>query len=111
VPLVPGHKLNLGLSWDVTPKTRFTAALAALTSQYMDNDEPNTLGVKIPRRAIADLKLAHDFGWGRAAVAVNNLFDHGYYDYAVRSAFIADRYAVYPLAGRTFGASIEARLD
>lgn len=111
VPLVPGHKLNLGLSWEVTPKTRFTASVAAVASQYMDNDEANTLGVKIPRHTVTDLKLAHDFGWGKVSAAVNNLFNDKYYDYAVRSAFTADRYAVYPLAGRTFGATLEARLD
>jgi hypothetical protein len=29
----------------------------------------------------------------------------------VRSAFVADRYAVYPLAGRTISLSAEIRLD
>jgi outer membrane receptor protein involved in Fe transport len=38
------------------------------------------------------------------------VFDVDYYTYAVRSAFIADRYAVYPLPGRTFGVSAEVKL-
>jgi iron complex outermembrane receptor protein len=77
----------------------------------MDNDEPNSLGVKIRSYAVLDLKLAHDFGWGRLALAVNNLLDEQYYTYAVRSQFTADRYAVYPLPGRTFALTAELRID
>jgi iron complex outermembrane receptor protein len=111
VPLVPRHKLNAGLAWDVTGAVRLSGMLTAVSSQFMDNDEPNTLGVKIPAYATVDLKLAHAFAWGRLALAVNNLFDNDYYNYAVRSAFVADRYAVYPLPGRTVGLSAEFRMQ
>jgi iron complex outermembrane receptor protein len=110
VPLVPRHKLNLGLSWDVLARTRFSAALTAASSQFMDNDEPNTLGTKIPAYHVVDMKLAQDFGWGRVAAVVNNLFNEKYYTYAVRSAFVADRYAVYPLPGTAFGLTVEVRM-
>ena len=110
VPLVPKHKLNAGFAWDVTAATRLSGMLTAVSSQFMDNDEPNTLGVKIPAYSTVDLKLAHAFAWGRVALTVNNLFDSDYYNYAVRSAFIADRYAVYPLPGRTIGVSAEFRM-
>ena len=76
----------------------------------MDNDEPNSLGVKIPAYAIADVKVARDLGFGRIAFAVNNLFDAKYYTYAVRSNFTADRYAVYPLPGRTVALTLEFKL-
>ena len=111
VPLVPTHKLNASFTWDVTAATRLSGALTSVSSQFMDNDEPNTLGTKIPRYAFADLKLAHRFRWGRIALAVNNVFDSHYYTYAVRSAFFADRYAVYPLPGRSVGLIAELRLD
>jgi len=111
VPLVPEHKLNLALAWDIGPRTRLSGALTAVSDQYMDNDEPNTLGAKIPAYALVDAKLARDFGWGRLSAAVNNLFDERYYTYAVRSQFVADRYAVYPLPGRTLSLSLELRLD
>src|SRR5258708_4222734 len=110
VPLVPRHKLNAGVSWDVVPDTRLSAAWTAVSSQVLDNDEPNTLGHRIPAYNIVDLKLAQKFTWGRLALAVNNLFNVGYYTYAVRSAFVADRYAVYPLPGRTIGVSAEIAL-
>ena len=111
VPLVPEHKLNLSVAWDLGPCTRLSGALTALSDQYMDNDEPNTLGTKIPAYAVVDAKLARNFGWGRLSAAVNNLFDERYYTYAVRSQFVADRYAVYPLPGRTFGLTLELWTD
>ncbi|MGB3934582.1 MAG: TonB-dependent receptor [Burkholderiales bacterium] len=111
VPLVPAHKLNLGLAWDITGRTQLSGGLTALSSQIMDNDEPNTLGVKIPSFTTVDLKLRHSFDWGRLALTVNNLLGEDYFTYAVRSAFIADRYAVYPLPGRTVSLAAEFKLD
>ncbi|HTL25033.1 MAG TPA: TonB-dependent receptor [Burkholderiales bacterium] len=110
VPLVPTHKLNAGFAWNPTPRSQLTGSLLATSSQYLDNDEPNTLGVKIPRALIADLKYAYRFAWGRVALSVNNLFNRSYYTYAVRSQFTADRYAVYPLPGRTVGLTVEFKL-
>lgn len=110
VPLVPQHKLNAGFSWDAAPKTRVSGSLAYLSGQFMDNDEPNNLGNKIPAYTVVDLKATRDFGKVRIGIAVNNLFDEKYYNYAVRSAFTPDRYAVYPLPGRTLGLSAEIKL-
>jgi iron complex outermembrane receptor protein len=110
VPLVPQHKLNAGVAWEIVGATLLSANLTAVSSQFMDNDEPNTLGVKIPGYASADVKLGHAFSWGRMTLAANNLFAKDYYSYAVRSAFVADRYAVYPLPGRTIGLTAEFKL-
>ena len=111
VPLVPNHKVNAALAWDISATTRLSGSVTALSSQFMDNDEPNTLGVKIPAYATVDLKLVETFGWGRLALLVNNLFGKDYYTYAVRSAFTADRYAVYPLPGRVVGLSVELKMQ
>jgi iron complex outermembrane receptor protein len=111
VPLVPRHKLNLGLSWDLAPRTRFSTALTAVSEQVLDNDEPNTLSHRIPGYSVVDVKLAQKFRWGSIAAAVNNIFDYGYYNYAVRSAFIPDRYSVYPLPGRTLSLTAELALN
>jgi iron complex outermembrane recepter protein len=110
VPLVPRHKLNAGASWDILPNTRLSTAWTAVSNEVLDNDEPNTLGHRIPAYNVVDLKLAQKFKRIRVALAVNNLFNAGYYTYAVRSAFVADRYAVYPLPGRTFGFTVELSL-
>lgn len=110
VPLVPRHKLNLGAAWEVAARTLFSAALSAQSSQVLDNDEPNTLDRRIPSFAVLDLKIAQGQSWGRLSVALNNVFNQHYYAYAVRSAFTADRVAVYPLPGRTIGLTAELKL-
>jgi iron complex outermembrane receptor protein len=111
VPLVPEHKLDAGFSWELPGVTRLSGALTAVSSQIMDNDEPNTLGARIPAYATAHLKLSRAFSWGRLSLAANNILNEKYYTYAVRSAFIADRYAVYPLPGRTLALVAEMKLD
>jgi iron complex outermembrane receptor protein len=107
VPLVPRHKLNLGAAWDVLARTRLSAAFSAVSEQVLDNDEPNTLGHRIPAYYVTDLKLEHSQRWGRIAATINNLFGEKYYDYAVRSAFTPDRYSVYPLPERTLSLGLE----
>ena len=110
VPLVPRHKLNLAATWDVAPRTRLSGAFTAVSEQVLDNDEPNTLGHRIPAYYVVDVKLAQSYRWGRLAATLNNVLDEKYYDYAVRSAFTPDRYSVYPLPERSFGFTAELRL-
>ena len=110
VPLVPEHKLNLGFAWAAAQRTTVSGSLARVSSQYLDNDETNNLGVKIPAYTLVDLKAAQDLGFGRVSFAVNNLFNEKYYTYAVRSNFVADRYAVYPLPGRTVALTLELKI-
>lgn len=107
VPLVPRHKLNLGGSWAFGQNTRLSAMVTYTGEQYMDNDEGNTLGVKIPAYTVADLKLSHQQGAWTLSAVINNLFDRQYYNYAVRSQFVADRYNAYPLPERNAGITAE----
>jgi iron complex outermembrane receptor protein len=81
--------------------------LSYVSEQLMDNDEPNTLGVTIPSYTLADLKLTHRRGPWIIAASVNNVFDEKYYNYAVRSQFVADRYNAYPLPERNGTVSVE----
>ncbi len=110
VPLVPRHKLNLGASWAFTQNTRLSAMVTYTGEQFMDNDEGNTLGVKIPAYTVADLKLSHRQGDWTLSAVVNNLFDRQYYNYAVRSQFVVDRYNAYPLPERNAGVTVEYAL-
>ncbi|MHB8914756.1 MAG: TonB-dependent receptor [Thiobacillus sp.] len=107
VPLVSRHKLALNLTWKLGAATRLLTSTNYYSSQYLDNDEANTLGVKIPAYTVSDLKLDHQIGNWTFAVAVNNVFDEDYYTYAVRSSFTPDRYAAYPLPGRSGWVSAE----
>jgi iron complex outermembrane receptor protein len=107
VPLVPENKVNLGASWAVTPAIRLNAAAAYVGKQVMDNDEGNTLGTTIPAYFVADLKLMYDVGSWRLSATINNLFDRKYYNYGVRSQFVADRYNAYPLPERNATVALE----
>jgi len=107
VPLVPRQKLTLRASWDVTPATRLSGVLSYVSDQFLENDEPNSLGVKIPSYTLVDAKLSHRHGPWLFAATVNNLFGRKYYNYGVRSQFVADRYNAYPLPERNGVLSVE----
>lgn len=107
VPLVPRHKVNLAATWAFAPKWQVSALASYVSDQFMDNDEGNTLGTKIPSYTVADLKLAWQGRDWRLSAAVNNLFDEKYYNYAVRSQTVAGRYSAYPLPERNFMVAAE----
>jgi iron complex outermembrane receptor protein len=109
VPLVPRHKTNLGVQWEVTPRTQLSATLAAVSEQRMENDQANTFPRRIPAYGTVDAKLAQRFGWGRLALSVNNLFDRSYFAYAVNST-ATDLANVYPQPGRAAYLTAEVRL-
>jgi iron complex outermembrane receptor protein len=101
VPLVPRHHASAQLAWDVARGLLVSATAQYVSSQYMENDMPNT-GVKIPSYTTVDLRADYRHGPWRLTGAVNNLFDEAYYNYAVRSSFTQTRYNAYPLPERTF---------
>ncbi len=109
VPLVSRHKAAVNATWEMSAHTWLTTSVGYVGSQFMDNDEPNTLGVKIPAYTLLDAKLEHRIGDWKFALALNNFLDEKYYTYAVRSQFVPDRYAAYPLPGRHAWASAEYR--
>lgn len=102
VPLVANQKINVGASWAMSEQTRLNAALAYVGSQFMDNDEANTLGIKIPAYSLVDMKLVHSVKNWQVSASVNNLFDRKYFNYAVSSQFTQGKYNAYTLPGRTF---------
>ncbi len=110
VPLVPRDKLFASAAWAITGRTQLVGAVHYVGSQYMDNDEANTLGRKIPSYTVADLKLVHARKAWRVSAAVNNLTNERYYNYAVRSQFVADRFNAYPLPERTYSVTAEYAL-
>lgn len=107
VPLVPRHKARVGASWAIDARTRLNASLNYVSRQFMDNDEGNTLGATIPSYTVVDLKLVHERKRLRLGAAVNNLANEKYYNYAVRSQFVADRYNAYPLPERSYTLTLE----
>jgi iron complex outermembrane receptor protein len=108
VPLVPLQHVSGQAAWAFAPKWQLSGTVLFVSSQYMENDQPNT-GTKIPSYATADVRLDYSTGPWRFSGAVANVFDEEYYDYAVRSATSAVRYNAYPLPPRTFWAAVEYR--
>jgi iron complex outermembrane receptor protein len=111
VPLVPAHQFALGASWKPVAELTLSGSLRRLSSAVMENDEGNTLAARIPGHTLVDLRAAWDNRSWQFALAVNNVLDRRYFNYAVRSTFAstADRYNAYPLPGRTALATVAYR--
>jgi iron complex outermembrane receptor protein len=107
VPLVPKHKLDVAADWRIGPDTRLRAEASYVSAQYMENDEGNAFGRRIPAYTVADLKLRHRVGAWAASIGIANLFNRKYYAYAIRSQFVADRFNAYPLPERSFWVALE----
>ncbi len=102
VPLVSPWTGSVAVSWDIYRKYLVLDAVARFFSnRRMDNDQANFQPL-IPGKAVVDVRIGGEiekFFW---SVAVQNVFDTLYFDYAIASAFTFGRYSAYPLPGRTF---------
>ncbi len=105
VPLVPRHKLTVNAAWSINANTRLSAVANHVGAQFMDNDEGNTLGIKIPAYTVVDLKLLYRNGPWSVGAAINNLLGEKYYNYAVRST-VSTNYNAYPLPERNATVSV-----
>ncbi len=102
VPLVSRWTGNLGLTWDVYQKFAvFDAVVRYVGERRMDNDQANFQPL-IPAHTTVDLRLGGEMKNLFWSVAVQNLFDVEYFDYAVASSATPGRYNAYPLPGRTY---------
>ncbi|HEY6024718.1 MAG TPA: TonB-dependent receptor [Pseudolabrys sp.] len=102
VPLVSRWWGNVGLSADLIPKLAvFDAVLRYVGERRMDNDQANFQPL-IPAHTTMDVRLGgqvQNLFW---SIAVQNLFNVLYFDYAVASSATFGRYNAYPLPGRTY---------
>ncbi len=108
IPLVPKMLFTLGAAWNITERTRLSAVVNYVGTQYYDNDVANDFGRKMPAYTVVDIKLAQGWGQWTFTASVNNLFDEFYYSYAVRSLF-TNNFNAYPNLPRTFIATAEYR--
>jgi iron complex outermembrane receptor protein len=77
------------------------ATVRGWSERRMDNDQRNRQPL-IPADATIDFKLSGAVGHFFWSVAVNNVLNALYYDYAVASTFTDGRFSAYPLPGRTY---------
>lgn len=109
VPLVARHRASVGAGFRLTEQLHLDGAWSYVSSQFMENDEENEFGTKIPSYSTTDLRLAYEMRRASLSLTVNNLFDEQYYNYAVTSIFTPGRYSAYPLPGRN--AFLELKLQ
>ena len=102
VPLVSRHTASAGVTWNVWQNYLvLDATVRGWSSRFMDNDQANFQKV-IPADATIDLKLSGAYDHFFWSIAVNNVLDALYYDYAIASSFTPGRFSAYPLAGRSY---------
>lgn len=102
VPLVSRVTASGGVSWNAWANYLVVdATVRYWSARRMDNDQSNVQPV-IPANATVDFKVSGQYDKFFWSLAVNNLFDVDYYDYAVASTFTPGRFNAYPLPGRTY---------
>jgi iron complex outermembrane receptor protein len=77
----------------------------------LDNDEGNTFATRIPAYSLLDATLEFRRSSWTFGLAVNNLTNRKYYDYAVASTTVPGKYNAYPLPERTFLFSASYRFE
>lgn len=101
VPLVARNRASVSAAFSLTDQLHLDGLWSYVGSQFMENDEENEFGTKIPSYSTTDLRLAYEMRRASLSLTVNNLFDDEYYNYAVTSIFTPGRFSAYPLPGRS----------
>jgi iron complex outermembrane receptor protein len=107
VPLVSRWTGNAGVSWEIWQKALvMDTTVRYVGSRRMDNDQSNVQPL-IPASTIVDLKFSGEYQQYFWSVAVLNVFNVDYYDYAIASPFPygfasqLNTYNAYPMPGRS----------
>ena len=102
IPLVSRWSGNAGASWDIWKKLLVLDVNACFVGERrMDNDQTNVQPL-IPATATVDAKIGGQYDRFFWSLAVLNLFNVSYFDYAIASAFTPGFFSAYPQPGRTF---------
>ncbi|HVX99095.1 MAG TPA: TonB-dependent receptor [Pseudorhodoplanes sp.] len=104
VPVVSRWTANATASWNIFERYLMLDAAARFRSErYVDQDNSNTNPVKIPSYTLWDLRLSGEVDHFFWSVAVENIFDKHYFDYAIDQGAPGFVFVpVYTLPGRTF---------
>jgi iron complex outermembrane receptor protein len=102
VPLVSPWTGYAGLTWDIVKKFLILDVSASFWSdRRMDNDQANVQPV-IPGNATMNVKIGGEYNQFFWSLAVQNIFNVAYFDYAIASAFTSGFFTAYPQPGRIF---------
>jgi iron complex outermembrane receptor protein len=109
VPLVSRWTANAGVSWDIWRKYLVLDTVVRYNGpRRMDNDQANFQPM-IPAFATVDLRVGGEVDKMFWSVAVQNLFNTKYFDYAVASPSTFGTYNAYPQPGTAYMARLGAR--
>jgi iron complex outermembrane receptor protein len=103
IPEVARWSGSSAVSWDIIREYLTLDTVARFAGKrFVDGDEANVGATMIPAYALFDVRLGGQvdrFFW---SVAVQNLFNKSYYEYALDTSFPGNLFvSVYPLPGRT----------
>jgi iron complex outermembrane recepter protein len=87
IPLMPRHRVVLGLEYEVIPHWNIGADARIVSSQFLRGDESNQ---EPPLPAYGSLNLHSSYQlnqWATAFVNVENLFDRTYYNFGTFTSF------------------------
>jgi iron complex outermembrane recepter protein len=108
VPLVSRYTGSVGVSWDVWQRyLNLDAQVRYVGSRRMDNDQHNIQPL-IPAHTLVDVRIGGEVDRFHWSLAVQNVFNASYFDYAIASPFPEgfasqlNTYNAYPQPGRTF---------
>jgi iron complex outermembrane receptor protein len=112
IPLVARWTGMAGFSWDVLEDKRLLVDVVAryVGESRMDNDSRNVQPL-IPAHTVVDVKIGGQIDRVNWSIAVLNVFDALYYEYAIASAFTLGTFNAYPLPGRTVWGRLAVNLQ
>ena len=89
MPLVSPWTGNVGLSWNIFGRSScFDANVRYFSQRYLDGNEINANAVYfIPATTLVDLRIGGELDTFFWSLAVQNVFDRQYYDYALDTSF------------------------
>jgi iron complex outermembrane receptor protein len=104
VPAVPRVTAYARIDWQALPQLSLSLAERYQGEQYLDNDQSNSFGEKIPSYRWMDVAATFR-PTGKKSVYVSAILHNaenrkGAYDYGVSSSFTPGAYNAYPLPGR-----------
>jgi iron complex outermembrane receptor protein len=108
IPLVPRNAANAGFSWLLFEGTRLNGVARYVGRQYYDNDQTNSFPDRMPAYVTVDIKVTHVQRDLSLSLAVNNILNKQYYNYAIRNN-AGTSFNAYPQPDQTLLASAEYR--
>jgi iron complex outermembrane receptor protein len=103
VPEVARWSGSTAVSWNIYRKyLTFDGVVRYVGKRFVDGDEANVGATLVPDYTLVDLRLGGEIDRFFWSLAVQNVFNTNYFEYALDTSFPGNLFvSVYPLPGRT----------